>query len=218
MTIFGESAGAESVSLLLVSSPAKGLFRSAIAESPVMVGSLRQLHTEEFNVIPAETVGMRIASALGIGNGPDALAALRKTPFQTIDEATSKLGMELGVEVIRMVCTPSVDGIVIPDHPVRLFRQGKQHRVSLITGITNNESTIFLPLLFPSSAGPIDYRKFVETAFPSSAKRVLQLFSAGPGMTFRTASRAGAKPPPAQHHPAPRAPWPPGPASKKASG
>jgi para-nitrobenzyl esterase len=176
VTIFGESAGAESVSLLLVSPLAKGLFRSAIAQSPVMVGSLRPLHTEALHVVPAETVGTRIAEELGLKNGPNALAALRKAPWRTIDEAASKLSMDLGVEMIRMVCTPTVDGVVIPDHPVRLIRQGKQHPVSLITGITNNESTIFLPLFLPSGAGPKEYRQYVETAFPSNANRVLQLF------------------------------------------
>ncbi|MGA2400733.1 MAG: carboxylesterase family protein [Syntrophobacteraceae bacterium] len=179
VTIFGESAGATSVSLLLVSPMAGGLFHSAIAESPVMAGSLRPLRSEEFHVVPAETVGMRLAEKMGIPDGPDALDALRKASWDTIQKATAGLGAELGVEVLNLVCSPTVDGYVIPDHPVRMFREGRQLRVPLMTGTTANESTIFLPLLITSKTGPGEYRKYVEKAFPGDAERVLELAPAG---------------------------------------
>ena len=175
VTVFGESAGATSVSLLLVSPLSKELFRSAIAQSPVMVGSLRPLRTGEFKVVPAETVGTKIAEALGITAGHDVLDALRKASWEKIEEASSRLGADVGVEVLKLVCAPTVDGHVIPDHPARMFREGRQHRVPLITGVTANESTVFLPHYVTRETSPEDYRKYVKTAFPTDAERVLEL-------------------------------------------
>jgi len=184
VTIFGESAGAASVSLLLVSPSADGLFQAAIAQSPVIPGCLRPLRIEEFQVLPAETVGMRLSRALGIPSGPNALDTMRKTPWETVEEAASKLSAELGVEVLSLVCPPTVDGHVIPDHPVRVFRSGGQKRVPLMLGTTANESTIFLPLIVPPEAGPREYRKYIQTEFAEDAGRVLQIVS--PRSTWET--------------------------------
>jgi para-nitrobenzyl esterase len=179
VTIFGESAGAASVSLLLVSPLADGLFRSAIAQSPVMAGALRPLRSKEFQVVPAETVGTRLTEKLGIADSPDVLDTLRQTSWETIGEAASGLSTELGVEVLNLVCPPTVDGYVIPDHPVRMFREGRQHRVPLMTGTTANECSVFLPLLITSETGPGEYGKYVQKEFPGDAARVLDLVPAG---------------------------------------
>jgi para-nitrobenzyl esterase len=178
VTMFGESAGAESVCLLLVSPLAGGVFRSAIAQSPVMVGSLRPLRTSELGVVPAEAVGRKLAERLGIQDGPDTLAVLRATPWERINEAVSQMGKDVGVEVINMVCTPTVDGYVIPDHPVRLLREGRQHPAALLAGVAANESTIFLPLLLPSLNGTDAIVKYVQTLFPADADKILQLLPA----------------------------------------
>ncbi|HEX9082769.1 MAG TPA: carboxylesterase family protein, partial [Holophagaceae bacterium] len=77
VTVFGESAGAESVALLLVCPQAKGLFRGAILQSPALPGSLRHLREPRPGAVPAETVGERIASRLSADKAPDPLAALR---------------------------------------------------------------------------------------------------------------------------------------------
>ena len=180
MTIVGESAGAESVSLLLVSPPAGGLFHSAIAQSPVGPGSLRPLRAGEFHVVvPAESVGMRLAEKLGVANGPNVLDDLRNASWESIEKAASDLSAELGLEILNLVCSPTVDGYVIPDHPVLMFREGRQHRVPLMTGTNANESTIFLPLFAPSETGFPEYRKYVQKAFPEDADTVQRLVSLG---------------------------------------
>jgi para-nitrobenzyl esterase len=175
VTVFGESAGAESVCLLLVSPLAEGLFHGAIAQSPVMVGSLRPLRSGGTGVTPAEGVGAKLLSRLGIEDGPGALSALRALAWEKIHGAASGLSGEVGVEVIDLVCTPTVDGHVIPEHPVRLIREGRQHPVPLLTGVTANESTVFLPLVLRSLNTAVAYRKFVQARFPSDSHRVLEL-------------------------------------------
>jgi len=175
VTIFGQSAGAESVSLLLINQSAQGLFHAAIAESPAMVGSLRPLRREELGVIPAETVGTRLARELGLDRDRDVLGALRRITWKKIDAAAAKLQMELGTEMLKSVCTPTVDGQIIPEHPVTLFRQGRRHQVPLITGVTANESTMFLPDIISSRAGPAEYRQYLQAAFRRDAEKIENL-------------------------------------------
>lgn len=175
VTIFGQSAGAESVSLLLVSPLARGLFQAAIAESPAMVGSLRPLRHAELGVIPAEAVGVRVTEELGLSSTPNVLEALRQVPWDRLNAAAEKLESVLGVEILRLVCCPTVDGWIIPDHPVTMFRQGHRQRVPLITGVTENESTIFLPFIMRRLSSPEAYRHYLNVAFSKNGARVWQL-------------------------------------------
>jgi para-nitrobenzyl esterase len=175
VTIFGQSAGAASVSLLLVSPPAQGLFQGAIAESPVMVGILRFLRHEQVGVIPAEIVGVRLAEAVGLHSIPEVGSALRQVSWDRLTIAATTLEKPLGIEVLHCVCCPTVDGWMIPDHPVRLFREGRRHPVPLLTGVTANESTIFLPWLMPHISSPEAYRQHLDATFGKNAARVVQL-------------------------------------------
>ncbi len=174
VTIFGQSAGAASVSLLLVSPRAKGLFHAAIAQSPAMMGLLRPLRGEQLGVVPAETVGIRVVQELGIDQDTDVLSALRKEPWKNIEAAIANLQAELGTEVLKGVCTPTVDGHIIPDHPVILFGKGHRHQVPLIVGVTANESSMFLPSIVSSDAGPAEYRQYLQAAFGKDAERLLE--------------------------------------------
>jgi para-nitrobenzyl esterase len=175
VTIFGQSAGASGVSLLLVSPLAQGLFHTAIAESPAVVGCLRPLRHEQVGVVPAETVGVRLAEELGLAPASEMASALRQVPWNRLTIAADALEKSLGVEVLHLVCCPTVDGRVIPDHPVKLFREGRRHPVPLLTGVTANESTIFLPWLMPHFRSPEAYRQHLNATFGKNADRVFQL-------------------------------------------
>jgi len=116
-----------------------------------------------------------MAEELGLGQAPDVVSALRRVPWDRLNAAAAKLEPNLGVEVLHLVCCPTVDGRVIPDHPVRMFGQGRRHPVPLITGVTTNESTIFLPLIMPHTPSPESYRQYLEATFGKNAEKVFQL-------------------------------------------
>ena len=81
VTIFGESAGGMSVHALATTPLARGLFDKAI----VMSGGGRDLMGPPRSAAEAEAVGAGFARLKGIeGEGPDALAALRALPADSV--------------------------------------------------------------------------------------------------------------------------------------
>ncbi len=175
VTVFGQSAGAASVLAHLVSPAAAGLFDKAILQSPVAPGALRRLKDAVCGVAPAEDIGRRIAARLGADRQPDVLAALRAASAGDILAATEALSPEAGLEVAGVVCSPTVDGVVLPDHPLALFARGRQHHVPLVIGTTANESSLFLDHLDPPADTAEAYVRMVTRRFGSDAKKVLAL-------------------------------------------
>src|SRR5690606_33261383 len=74
VTIFGQSAGARSVTALMLSPRARGLFQRAIAQSGV------QLESAALSRAEAEQRGVAFARSAGASS----LAALRALPAETI--------------------------------------------------------------------------------------------------------------------------------------
>jgi para-nitrobenzyl esterase len=126
-------------------------------------------------VAPAETVGLRITQELGLDRARDILSTLRQVPWAKLNAAAARLETDLGVEVLKLVCGPTVDGWVIPAHPVRMFGQGRRHPVPLITGVTADESTIFLPLIMPQFTSGADYHRHLKAAFGDKAAEIERL-------------------------------------------
>jgi para-nitrobenzyl esterase len=116
VTIFGQSAGAMSVTDLTVSPLAVGLFERAIAGSGGLGRAPRKL-------ADAETAGVAWAASVGAKN----LADLRRLTTDQLIAVPAPGG-------------PIVDGYVIPDDPAAIYRAGKQIDVPMIFGSTANEA------------------------------------------------------------------------------
>jgi len=128
VTIFGESAGAEDVGLLLVSPLAKGLFHRAIAES----GPLRKVYP---SLARQEKECGGIAAAL---DAPPMgqIAFLRKLSAE--DVLTTAWNNP-------QACRPvNVDGYVLTEQPLKSYAEGKQHKVPFMLGNTLREG--FTPM------------------------------------------------------------------------
>lgn len=181
VTVFGQSAGAASIVCHLVSPAAETLFDRAIAQSPVGPGALRPLRAPASGVVPAEEVGWLFARELGIKETGDAdafLTALRAVPAGDLLAATDCLAARPGLplEVAGLVFSPTVDGLVLPGHPVERIRQGKMHPKPLMVGTTTDEATLFLDGLRPPVATPDGYRRWVDLRFGPHAAAVLARF------------------------------------------
>ncbi len=131
VTIFGESAGAMDVNLLMASPMAKGLFHRVIAESGSILLSGGAMPHDV-----AEKRGVQFAELAGAGSGAGALKALRGASAEQLLEAFGKYAGPSGVPSSLMV---SVDGEVLTKPPAEIFAAGKQIPAALIIGINARE-------------------------------------------------------------------------------
>ncbi len=123
VTIFGESAGSRSVSLLMAAPQARGLFHRGICQS----GALRDVSN---SLAEREAMGLEIAAKLGCDKGSDPVAELRAKSWEELHDA------------IAFNSNPFVDGWVMPEDPCDLYARGDVAKVPLIIGINADEATM----------------------------------------------------------------------------
>ncbi|MDD7939271.1 carboxylesterase/lipase family protein [Actinomycetospora lutea] len=133
VTIFGESAGAISVTTLMATPAARGLFHRAIAESsaPGMVFGQRR----------AREWAARFVTALGADDDPLA-GLLDATPRQLLG-AAQVLRNDLGDQPGTIPTAPVVDGDLLPESPLDAFEAGRAADVPLIIGTNDTEGRLF---------------------------------------------------------------------------
>jgi para-nitrobenzyl esterase len=175
VTIFGESAGGESVCALLASPLARGLFHQGVIESAQCVTygkALRALHEAKGKAESAEAQGERIASALGC-TGAGALACLRgKRADEIIHASPAAFGFLGKGEHWGL----TVDGRALTDAPSALLEAGKLADVPMIVGTTADEATLFTAKM--PMRGELAYTFLVRKIFAANADRVLAQYPA----------------------------------------
>ncbi len=162
VTIFGESAGAISVSILAASPLGRGLFQGAISESGGSFGPTRTPPTMGENIQTlrnAERDGIAFEKRLGVSS----LAQLRRLPAETIQRASAG-----GVRF-----WPVLDGWVIPGDQFDLYRKGRYNDVPVLIGTNSDEGA-----LFGGSPTRSDYEQMVQARFGPFAARILQQYPA----------------------------------------
>jgi carboxylesterase type B len=144
VTIFGESAGAMSVGMLLAMPRANGLFRRAIVQS----GGAQHVSS----AATARRIGQRLAERLGVAATREAIAAV---PVDRLLQAQAELRADLaahpdperwGMEVVlgMLPWQPVVDGDVIPAPPLDRIGAGAAAGVDLLAGTNTDEHRMFL--------------------------------------------------------------------------
>jgi para-nitrobenzyl esterase len=172
VTIFGQSAGATSVLWLMVSPLSKGLFQRAIAESAYESSTFASLNESKWGNAPKEDMGIQLAKDLGCDTAADPIACMRaKSAKEIMDKGTPPTD----VSAPGYRYEPCVDGWVIPDLPLTIFQEGKQHKVPLLIGSNADEWALFQMITKPTLAA---YNSYVNSTFGDKAQQVLSRFPA----------------------------------------
>src|SRR5215203_1588178 len=162
VTIFGESAGSFSVSILMASPLAKGLFHKAIGESGASFPSGPQPPLGGATLASAETEGTAFATAM---NAPT-LEALRGKP------ATDLLG---GPGTPPRWFSPIVDGYVVPAPVSEIFTKGQQHKVPLLAGWNAGEVRSSVTLR-PQKPTAESFKAELTKRFGTSAEAIAKAY------------------------------------------
>ncbi|XP_070356489.1 carboxylesterase 5A isoform X2 [Equus asinus] len=141
VTIFGESAGAISVSSLILSPMANGLFHKAIMESGVAVIPYLKASDDERNEalqVVADICGCNSSDSVAL------LQCLRAKPSEELLIISQK----------TKAFTRVVDGFVFPEEPVDLLTKKTFNPIPSIIGVNNHECGFLLPMKeFPEILG-----------------------------------------------------------------
>ncbi len=171
VTIFGESAGSFSVSGLMASPLAKGLFNRAIGESGAFFSSTLPMKPRT----EAEREDLKFAES---AFGTTSLQALRAMPAQKV--------LEEALKVPRETFSPDVDGYFLPEDCTTIYAGGKQSHVPLLAGWNMDEGN-FASFFDNDKPTVENYVAHANRRFDGNAKTFLKLY---PALTDSQAKRA----------------------------
>ncbi|KAG6910657.1 hypothetical protein DXG01_008701 [Tephrocybe rancida] len=137
VTIWGESAGAISVSLHMIANngDTEGLFRAGFMQSgsPIPVAGLEN----------GQKYYDQIVSQTGCSSSSDTLACLRTVPYKTLKAAIDATPGIFAYQSLSLAWLPREDGVFLTDNPQKLVQQGKVAKIPFITGDCDDEGTLF---------------------------------------------------------------------------
>ncbi len=142
VTLFGQSAGAHSVGLLMTSPLAKGLFHRAIGESGAFWDSE---HGSISTAAEARTRGHALATRLADGS----ISKLRAIPAEQLQRETE---WNVNLDPGSTAFAPSIDHYVLPGDPADSFANGHQMNVPLLAGWNGDEGLIYLSRALPHTS------------------------------------------------------------------
>ncbi|KAH9061817.1 alpha beta-hydrolase [Lactarius deliciosus] len=137
VTLWGQSAGAISVSLQMLANGGKteGLFRAAFMQSgsPTPVGDITN-GQKYYDFLVART---------NCSGSYDTLACLRAAPYEELKAAIDDTPSIFSYQSLALAWQPRADGVFLTDHPQKLVQQGKVARIPFVAGECDDEGTLF---------------------------------------------------------------------------
>jgi carboxylesterase type B len=128
VTVFGESAGAVSIAVLMTSPLAKGLFQRAILQSPTL----------------PPLAGLAAAEQRGAALKPDVEALRQLSAVELLEHNGDFFPRSAGRNAGSLAFpAPIVDGYIVPVQPRSAFQAGRVNAVPTIVGVNADEGRMF---------------------------------------------------------------------------
>ncbi|KAJ8688981.1 hypothetical protein PTI98_013051 [Pleurotus ostreatus] len=153
VTLFGESAGAFSTSIHLFNPVIEDLIGGVILQSGAPSGGRAESR---------DAIWQKFVTAAGC-RVEDSWTCL-----QVVDSTTALKAIEAVIEWDNPISfAPALDGPtgLIPDHPSRLYEEGRFAKIPVLSGLNLDEGTMFPPEKVASSQ---EIREYLSKSYPSS--------------------------------------------------
>lgn len=169
VTIMGESAGAAAVTTLMCAPPARGLFHGAVAQSA-----------------PAAAVHSRIQAAMWVRKLLDGMGLSRLSTLQDLREVDGEELVRVGnsllirsgeLPYLNLAFMPTVDGEVVPRHPMDVFTDNEEAPVPLIIGSNSGEASFTKAMYVFSKSRERAARRILEVFDPGHADAILEAYN-----------------------------------------
>jgi para-nitrobenzyl esterase len=182
VTVFGESAGGNSVLINLASATAAGLFQRGIAESPLYGSALVTL--SRAMALWGKEVSKAVSCPL---RGPKGAACLRAVPVRKL-VTFSRISKERPFGLFA----PVIDGVVLKQSLYTAFRTGVFNQVPIMIGSNHDEATLMTAVLYNLNRGrgrvtAAQYPELLAEHFGENAGRVALFY---PLRNYPTPSQA----------------------------
>jgi para-nitrobenzyl esterase len=164
ITIFGQSAGAHSVGILMASPLARGLFHKAILESGAWWDSEHGSLNTHAQALTAGTAFRKTVGATDIRQ-------LRNISAEAIMAANV---WDPNSDPALTSFSPSIDNHVLPAAPGTIFARGEQAKVPLLAGWNSAEESLFIGRA-PPMANPA-YQDDLQGLFDTRVSKALTLY------------------------------------------
>ncbi len=156
VTLFGQSAGASLVTVLMASPLAKGLFQRAIVHSGGRFNGSPPGPPAIRTLAQAEQMGLKMAGEAGALT----LKQLRSLPADALEAPRGFWG-------------PIVDGRVLQEAPDRVFERGEEAPVPLLVGFNKDEGA---PYPVPGVNDLASFETYLTSTYGDDAGRVRALY------------------------------------------
>lgn len=171
VTIAGESAGSFSVSSLVLSPRAKGLFRYAIMESGSLFNDPAAVVHTKAQLEPSIRCSREIAAQFGADDSPAGLEKLRGIDAKELWDA-GFFSSDITVDAPHALWH-TLDGAVIPTDPVAAIESGDINGEAFIIGYNVAEGAVFVG----AQATPEGALAYMDTVFtPQQRKQIDALY------------------------------------------
>ncbi|KAJ4497006.1 carotenoid ester lipase precursor [Lentinula lateritia] len=158
VTIWGESAGAISASLHMVSNSGntEGLFHAAFMQSgsPIPVG----------DITDGQAYYDSLVEATGCSESSDTLDCLRGVDYTVLKAAVDATPGIFAYQSLNLAWLPRADGVFLTDDPQKLVQQGQVSAIPIVSGDCDDEGTLF-SLASLNVTTQSDIATYVQTIF-----------------------------------------------------